>query len=107
MLPKNVTMTRAEVLRELRKKGFEGFQLDVLMATYDIPKGETRTYKEIAVAVGRPRAFRAVGSTLKINPLAPVVPCHRVIKSDGSIGNYTAPGGSRRKMTMLKAENAL
>ena len=83
------------------------FQKDVLVATAAIPKGETRTYKQIAIAVRKPGAYRAVGSTMRINPLAPMIPCHRVVKSDGSLGNYSAKGGTKTKERMLRKEEAL
>ena len=99
--------SRREIIRKLDDYRLTAFQKKVLLATYDIPLGEVRTYKQIAQAVGHPNSYRAVGSTLKINPLAPVVPCHRVIKSSGELGNYSAPGGTKRKRRMLKMENAI
>jgi methylated-DNA-[protein]-cysteine S-methyltransferase len=63
------------------------FREKVLQAVADIPKGSVRTYKEIAIAVGSPRAYRAVGSVLKGN-YNPAIPCHRVVRSDGTTGEY-------------------
>ncbi len=83
------------------------FQKKVLLATLVIPKGETRTYKEIAIAVGRPNAYRAVGSVMRMNPFAPTVPCHRVVRSNGDIGNYSGKGGRRTKEQFLRSEGAL
>ncbi len=100
-------MDERGIRKRLVQKGFTDFQIKVLIATYRIPKGKTATYKDIAKRIGHPHAYRAVGSVLKINPLAPTVPCHRVIKSDGSLGNFSSPGGTRRKMQMLKAERAI
>lgn len=80
------------------------FQRDVLLACARIPKGQTRTYTQLARAIGKPRASRAVGSALAINPLAPLIPCHRVIRSDGKIGSYSAKGGIKRKKQMLDEE---
>lgn len=100
-------MNRQEIRERLKKKGVDGFQLEVLMATYDIPKGKTATYKQIAQRIGRPNAYRAVGTALKNNPMAPIVPCHRVVKSDGSLGNYSAPGGTSKKRLILKSEGAI
>jgi methylated-DNA-[protein]-cysteine S-methyltransferase len=100
-------MNRNGVVRELKKQGVTNFQMKVLLATYSIPKGKTLTYKQLAKKAGYPKAYRAVGSVMKMNPLAPIVPCHRVVKSDGSLGNYSAKGGTRRKMQMLKSEHAL
>ncbi len=102
-----MVLTRDRALEILKKKGFTDFQIKVLLATMRIPKGETVTYKELAKMIGYPKAYRAVGTALSINPLAPQIPCHRVIKSDGSLGNYSAPGGTRLKRKMLMAEGAI
>src|SRR5258708_19302876 len=56
-----------------------------------IPTGHTVTYKQVASGIGKPKAYRAVGNALNKNPFAPEVPCHRVIKSDGSIGGFYNP----------------
>lgn len=100
-------MDRAEILSVLKKKGFTKFQIDVLMATHSIPKGSVLTYKQLAKKAGYPGAYRAVGSVMRINPLAPTIPCHRVVKSDGTLGNYSAPGGTKKKELLLKKENAI
>ncbi len=78
------------------------FQKRCWQALLDIPYGETRTYAEIARAVGRPRAFRAVGMANHSNPIAIVVPCHRVIASDGTLGGYG--GGLDLKARLLGLE---
>ena len=70
-----------------------------------IPKGETRTYKEVAAAAGSPNAARAVGTIMANNYLEDV-PCHRVIKTDGSLGGYNR-GGVGEKRRLLKREKAL
>ncbi|MBI4849112.1 MAG: methylated-DNA--[protein]-cysteine S-methyltransferase [Nitrospirae bacterium] len=72
------------------------FEKKVWAALNEIPSGETRTYKWVAEKVGSPLAVRAVGRALSKNPIPIVVPCHRVIESDGSIGGYSA-GGNRKK----------
>ncbi len=100
-------MQRREIIKRLKAEGLTIFQTRVLLATYSIPKGKTITYKELAKKAGHPRAYRAVGSVMRINPLAPIIPCHRVVKSDGSIGNYSAPGGAGKKLLMLKSEHAI
>lgn len=100
-------MERKEVLRKLEGYTLTPFQKKVLLATLMIPEGETRTYKQIAEMAGYPGAARAVGSVMRMNPLAPVIPCHRVIRSDGRIGNYSAPGGSKKKLAMLRKEHAI
>ncbi len=78
------------------------FQKRCWQALLDIPYGETRTYAEIARAVGSPRAFRAVGMANHSNPIAIVVPCHRVIASDGTLGGYG--GGLDLKARLLHLE---
>ncbi len=70
-----------------------------------IPYGELRTYQEIAVAAGRPTAFRAVGQANHANPIPIVIPCHRVISSDGHLGGYG--GGLELKEQLLALEEAL
>ena len=80
------------------------FQRSVLFECAKIPKGQTRTYFQIARAIGKPGAARAVGNALAKNPLAPLIPCHRVVKSDGSLGGYSAKGGRGRKRLLLKQE---
>ncbi|MDE1823017.1 MAG: MGMT family protein [Candidatus Micrarchaeota archaeon] len=92
-------------MRGLEAHGLTAFQIRVLDATTQIPKGETRTYKQIAAMVGRPRAYRAVGTALRLNPFPVTIPCHRVVRSDG-LGNYSGDGGRRRKMELLKMEGA-
>jgi methylated-DNA-[protein]-cysteine S-methyltransferase len=99
-------MDRAYVMRRLRKYRLTEFQERVLMATYSIPRGQTRTYAQVARLAGYPNAYRAVGTALRKNPMAPIIPCHRVIKSDGTLGNYSS-GGTKRKEVMLRRERAL
>ena len=79
------------------------FQLQVWRALLGIPYGETRSYGEIARAVGRPKAARAVGMANHSNPVAIVVPCHRVVASDGSLGGYA--GGLEMKSRLLALEH--
>jgi methylated-DNA-[protein]-cysteine S-methyltransferase len=67
-----------------------------------IPKGKVTTYKRIAIALGKPNASRAVGNACNRNPNAPRTSCHRVVKSDGSIGGYAK--GVKRKIALLRAE---
>lgn len=82
------------------------FHLEVYAATRRIPPGETRTYGEVAKAVGSPGASRAVGSALGKNPFPIVVPCHRVLAAGGKSGGFTAPGGVETKWRMLALEGA-
>ncbi len=79
------------------------FQKKVYGFVKTIPKGKTATYKEVAVAVGHPKAYRAVGNALNKNPFAPIVPCHRVIKSDGTPGGFVH--GTKKKIWLLKSES--
>jgi len=81
------------------------FQRRVWRALREIPYGETRSYADLARAVGAPRAARAVGAANAANPIAIVVPCHRVIRADGSLGGYG--GGQRLKRRLLELERAV
>ena len=81
------------------------FQIAVWKELLKIPAGSTKTYKEIAVAIGKPNSSRAVANACAQNPYAPEVPCHRVIRSDGSIGGYSAEGGIERKRQLLEMES--
>lgn len=85
-------------------KAYTPFQQAVWRACMEIPAGQTRSYKWIAARIGRPGAVRAVGSALGKNPFAPAVPCHRVVKSDGSIGGFSGPGGVKAKLKLLESE---
>ena len=79
------------------------FQAEVLRKVAEIPKGEVRPYSWVAREVGRPKAVRAVGTAVASNPIPLIVPCHRVVCSDGHIGNYSL-GGPHNKRTLLAAE---
>lgn len=78
------------------------FQQKVWQATKKIPKGKVATYAIIARIIGCPKAARAVGNALNANPYAPIVPCHRVIRSDGSVGGFAS--GNKKKISLLTAE---
>lgn len=78
------------------------FQLAIWQALQKIPKGQTATYAQIADAIGRPKAVRAVGTAIGANPIAFLVPCHRVIRTDGSLGGFR--WGLECKKAMLKWE---
>lgn len=80
------------------------FQRDVWCALIKIPYGETRTYRQVAAMSGHPNAVRAVANAIAKNPLPPIIPCHRVIRSDGGIGGYSAPGGIKQKARLLHQE---
>ncbi|MEU6262321.1 methylated-DNA--[protein]-cysteine S-methyltransferase [Saccharopolyspora shandongensis] len=81
-----------------------GFRLNVLEHLPDIAYGRTASYAEVAAAAGSPRAVRAVGTACATNPLPVVVPCHRVVRSDGTSGGYV--GGAEAKETLLHLEAA-
>ena len=82
-----------------------GFHRSVLTATATIPKGEVRPYGWLAKEVGNPGAVRAVGSAMARNPIPLIIPCHRVVRTDGMIGNYSL-GGPHNKRSLLDAEGA-
>lgn len=81
-----------------------GFRLSVLEHLPQIAYGHTESYAQVALAAGNPLAVRAVGTACATNPLPVIVPCHRVVKSDGSLGNYL--GGTEAKRTLLALEAA-
>lgn len=80
------------------------FQHDVWRALLQIPRGQTRTYADVAKMSGHPNAVRAVANAIGKNPMPPIIPCHRVIRSDGTIGGYSAPGGIAEKQRLLACE---
>ena len=73
------------------------FQIKVWKYLTTIPKGQLRTYLDVAKAIRRPKAVRAVANAVGKNPYAPKVPCHRVIRSDGRLGGYSGLGGIKTK----------
>lgn len=81
------------------------FQRAVYKAVSQIPIGQVRSYSWVAKKIRRPKAVRAVGTALKNNPFAPMVPCHRVISSDGTLGGYS--GGLNKKRQLLKLEKRI
>lgn len=87
--------------------GLPVFQQAVLLATLAIPYGETATYAEIARLIGHPGAARAVGRAEATNPIALIIPCHRVVGSDGKLHGYGGPGGIKLKAKLLELEQSL
>lgn len=81
------------------------FEKRVWRVLLTIPRGEVRTYAWVAREAGSPRATRAVGNALNKNPFAPAVPCHRVIRKDGSLGGYAR--GTKMKRSLLKREGVI
>ena len=88
---------------DLDLRGHSPFEQDVWRKALEIPRGEVRPYAWVAAEIGRPRAVRAVGTALGHNPVPLIVPCHRVVRTDGTIGQYSL-GGPGNKRTILAAE---
>jgi O-6-methylguanine DNA methyltransferase len=88
---------------DLDLRGHTDFERDVWQKALEIPRGEVRPYGWIAAEIGRPKAVRAVGTALGHNPVPLIVPCHRVVRTDGSIGRYSL-GGPENKRAILAAE---
>ena len=82
-------------------------QLKVWNYLKKIPRGTIKTYMQVAKAVGKPNAVRAIANAIGKNPYPPQIPCHRVIRSDGSIGGYSAKGGTKTKRKLLKKEGII
>lgn len=80
------------------------FQKSVWHALLKIPKGKTISYKELANKIGKPKAIRAVANAVGANPCAPLIPCHRVLGSNGALGGYSGKGGIKTKIKLLKKE---
>ena len=80
------------------------FERKVLNYLKTIPRGQVKTYKDVARAIKKPKAFRAVANVCAKNKNAPKIPCHRVIRTDGSLGGYSGPGGIKTKKKLLKKE---
>ena len=83
------------------------FQIKVWKYLKKIPLGSVITYKDVAIAINQPKAARAVANACAKNPYAPKIPCHRVVRSDGSLGGYSGPGGVKTKKKLLKSEGIL
>ena len=80
------------------------FQVKVWAFLKKIPRGSVKTYSQVAKGIGKPHAARAVANAIGKNPFAPKIPCHRVIRSDGSLGGYSGKGGIKTKKLLLKRE---
>ena len=92
----------SQFLPNLDLSGLTLAQIEVLRATEAIPRGETRSYGELAKAVGRPKAARFVGNVMARNPFPVIIPCHRVVRAGGDIGKFG--GGAELKAKMLELE---
>ena len=91
----------------MKKLNGTKFQISVWKEIKKIPEGQTKTYKDIAVALKKPKSSRAVANACGKNPLLIEIPCHRVIRSDGKLGGYSGKGGMNQKRKLLKKEGAL
>tara|TARA_Y100001960_G_scaffold328792_1_gene418468 strand:- start:815 stop:1093 length:279 start_codon:yes stop_codon:yes gene_type:complete len=91
---------------QLNKLNGTKFQIKVWKELLNIPSGETRTYKEIAILIGSPNSARAVANACAKNPYPIHVPCHRVIRSNGNLGGYSARGGANKKKELLEQERS-
>ncbi|MDA3037582.1 MAG: methylated-DNA--[protein]-cysteine S-methyltransferase [Proteobacteria bacterium] len=91
-------------MKDLKLIGTE-FQVKVWKEISKIPYGETRTYKDLAIAIGRPNSSRAVANACGKNPYPPTIPCHRVVRSDGKLGGYSGKGGIEQKRNLLLNES--
>ena len=89
---------------QLDLRAHRPFTAAVLRSVYGIPAGRTKSYGEVAASIGHPGAARAVGQVMARNPLAPIVPCHRVLGAGGELGGYS--GGIGRKVELLRLEGA-
>lgn len=98
--------SRAEFTLEFDLEALTQFQREVLVALQQVPKGSYVTYRELAQQIGRPKASRAVGQALGRNPLPILIPCHRVIATDGTLGGYSGAGGVETKRRLLEFEGA-
>ncbi|MBA7476555.1 Methylated-DNA--protein-cysteine methyltransferase [subsurface metagenome] len=90
---------------QLNLDNYTNFQKKILQTVKKIPYGEIRSYKEAAKEAGYPRAYRAVGNTMRNNPLPLIVPCHRVIKSNGMLGGFSGKEGVALKKRMIDLES--
>ena len=83
------------------------FQLKVWRFLQKIPRGKIKTYSEIAKAIGKPNSFRAVANAVAKNPFPPTIPCHRVVRANGTLGGYSGKGGIKTKIKLLKKEGII
>ena len=80
------------------------FQKKVWKLISEIPRGKVLTYKDLAIKIGKPKSSRAIANACGKNPLIEVIPCHRVIRSDGKLGGYSGKGGIDKKKKLLENE---
>lgn len=92
--------------KQITQGGGSVFQKKVWCGLLTIPRGSVITYRKLAQRIGAPSAVRAVATAVGKNPYAPKVPCHRVIRSDGTLGGYSGQGGVAEKARLLRSEGA-
>ena len=99
-------MIKLQKIQDLNYMSLKGtkFQIKVWNYLKKIPRGEVRTYLQVAKAIGKPKAHRAVANAVGKNPYPPKIPCHRVIRTDGSLGGYSGKGGIKTKLRLLRSE---
>ena len=99
-------MIKLQKIQDLNYMNLKGtkFQIKVWNYLKKIPRGEVRTYLQVAKAIGKPKAHRAVANAVGKNPYPPKIPCHRVIRTDGSLGGYSGKGGIKAKLRLLRSE---
>ena len=98
-----IKLQKIQNLNYMNLKGTK-FQIKVWNYLKKIPRGEVRTYLQVAKAIGKPKAHRAVANAVGKNPYPPKIPCHRVIRTDGSLGGYSGKGGIKTKLRLLRSE---
>ena len=91
----------------MKLKNGTRFEIKVWNSISKIPRGEVKTYKELAIQINRPKSARAVANACGKNPYPMKIPCHRVIRSDGKLGGYSGKGGTKAKKKLLKNEGYL
>ena len=91
----------------MKKFSHTKFQIKVWNYLKNIPKGQVRTYKQVAIGIKSPKSARAVANACAKNPYAPKIPCHRVIKSNGALGGYSGKGGIKEKLRLLRSEKVV
>lgn len=91
---------------KIRKDGFSPFQWKVYATIQKIPPGKVYSYKEVGMAMGGSKAYRAIGTALGKNPIPVLIPCHRVVGSNSKVGGFSAPGGIKTKLKLLKIEDS-
>jgi methylated-DNA-[protein]-cysteine S-methyltransferase len=97
---------RHEFDLQLDLRRLSNFQRLVLSAIQEVPPGQTISYGGLARRIGKPQAARAVGQALGSNPIPIIIPCHRALAADGSLGGYSGRGGTRTKQVLLELEGA-